>query len=142
MGNDYIKSNEIKEIKRKRFALSYGKQIMECGESFNDRCKCSQMLLNYLCGVFNIKDVKVIVHNSKRRLRGRAEVYGYYDYKNIHIYNKTARKGDIVSIKSYVDTLLHEFMHHYDICYLGFTTSPHTNGFYHRIKDLKEKIIK
>jgi hypothetical protein len=142
MVSDYIKSNEINEIKRKRFALSYGKQIMECGDGCNERCKCSQMLINYLCEVFNIKDVKVVVHNSKRRLKGHGEVYGFYDYHNIHIYNKTARRGDIVSIKSYFDTLLHEFIHHYDVCYLGIKTTPHTNGFYNRLKDLKEKIIK
>lgn len=139
---DYNESNKICCIQRKRFALSYGSMILNCGEDYQERLYYSQKLINYLCDVFNIRALNVVVHNTRRRLKKHGEIYGYYDYKSIHIYNKTGRKGNVVSIKSYFDTLLHEFMHHYDLCYLGLPKTLHTSGFYRRINDLKEKITK
>ena len=41
-----------------------------------------------------------------------------------------------MSIKSFADTLLHEFTHHYDTRYLKIE-SRHTAGFYKRISSLK-----
>lgn len=76
-------------------------------------------------------------HNGKVALRR----YGYYKplSQYIHISNKTAVRGQILAPKSFVDTLLHEWLHHYDYKKLKIN-SIHTSGFYARLKDLKEKL--
>ena len=58
----------------------------------------------------------------------------------ITLFNKTAVKRQIVAIKTLADTLLHEFIHHYDYTRLNLGASPHTAGFYRRIGDLKTKL--
>ena len=58
----------------------------------------------------------------------------------ITLFNKTAVKRQIVAIKTLADTLLHEFIHHYDYTRLNLGASPHTAGFYKRIGDLKTKL--
>ena len=35
-----------------------------------------------------------------------------------------------------LNTLLHEFCHHLDVCSLGYPDTPHTRGFYCRIDEL------
>lgn len=71
------------------------------------------------------------------------QTYGFYRHSGnpsgdtIVIYNTTAKTGKAVSAKSFADTLLHEFTHHYDTRYLKID-SRHTAGFYKRISSLKE----
>ena len=65
---------------------------------------------------------------------------GKGDSPQITIYNKTAVKGDVISIKAFYDTLLHEFIHHYDYEVLKLDRSIHSAGFYKRISDLKNKL--
>jgi len=57
------------------------------------------------------------------------------------IYNTTAKTGKSVSIKSFADTPLREFIHHYDTRYLKIK-SAHTAGFYKRISSLKGYLSK
>ena len=67
--------------------------------------------------------------------------YGSYRLGSatITIPNRTAVRGQIVASKTFLDTLLHEWLHHYDTLKLKLN-SIHTKGFYLRLSDLKGKL--
>lgn len=138
----YIKSNEITEVKLKAFRSSFSKDILLCEESITDRQKVSQKCLDYLCDKFKIEKVKLTVLNKPQRKKANGKTLGFYTVGRNHItiYNLTATTQKTVSIKTFYDTLLHEFMHHYDYKVLKLENSLHTSGFYQRISDLKNKL--
>lgn len=138
----YIKSNEITEVKLKAFRNSFSKDIILCGESITDRQKVSQKCLDYLCDKFKIEKVKLTALNKPQRKKANGKTLGFYTVGRNHItiYNLTATTQKTVSIKTFYDTLLHEFMHHYDYKVLKLENSLHTSGFYQRISDLKNKL--
>jgi hypothetical protein len=142
MNKNYTKSNETITIRLNAFKSSYSKDILECNEEYYSREKVATKLLKYLCDKFKINDVSLSVLNKPRLKKGSGEVYGKYQIKSKHIiiYNLTAKTQKPTSIKSFYDTLLHEFIHHYDFEVLKLTDSPHTKGFYQRINDLKAKL--
>ena len=140
---DYNKSNEEDSVRLNRFSKSYSLKLLSCGDCY--RFINSQSLIDYLCKKFNIPNVVVYVCNRKRPRNRGCEIHGKYtrrkgDSPQITIYNKTAVKGDVISIKAFYDTLLHEFIHHYDYEVLKLDRSIHSAGFYKRISDLKNKL--
>lgn len=147
--NMYKKSNQTENVSLKRFSKEKYVQMLSAGESNIIRTDYSQKLLDYLCGKFKIPNVKIQVINkcqphNERNGKLQSKTYGKYKIhsKEIVIYNLTVVRKNIVSINVFADTLLHEFMHHYDIEYLKMDKSLHTAGFYKRISDLKEKLSK
>lgn len=138
----YIKSNEITEVKLKAFRSSFSKDVLLCNESITDRQKMPQKCLDYLCDKFKIDNVKLTVLNKPQRKNAKGKTLGFYTVGRNHItiYNLTATTQKTVSIKVFYDTLLHEFMHHYDFKVLKLENSLHTSGFYQRISDLKNKL--
>ena len=103
-------------------------------------------LLDDLCdgALIDIVNLKISDTNQYHRKRNGRVVfkqYGYYRGQSNYIYiqNKTAVRGQILAAKTFVDTLLHEWLHHYDTCKLKLN-SIHTKGFYLRLADLKEKL--
>lgn len=89
-----------------------------------------------------ITEVKLTVLNKPQRKKANGKTLGFYTVGRHHItiYNLTATTQKTVSIKTFYDTLLHEFMHHYDYKVLKLENSLHTSGFYQRISDLKNKL--
>lgn len=142
MATSYEISNGTTNVRLNSFRASYSHSLFKCGETITNRQRTAQKLLNYLCDKFKINNVTLIVTVKPRPSKGRGEVYGtYYPLqKNIVIYNNTAKLHKPISIKSFYDTLLHEFIHHYDYEVLKLNESPHTTGFYKRITDLKNKL--
>lgn len=68
--------------------------------------------------------------DSKGRVRG--ELYGSCaSYGNIRIYLLTASRGKPTAFKTFFNTLVHEWVHHYDFEALGDTI--HCSGFYKRV---------
>lgn len=142
MNKDYIKSNEIIEVSLKRFAKKWSESVLECDDNLRHRQCESQNLMDYLCDKFKVRRVGIWVSDRCRPHKRGGELYGFYDRLNnrITIYNRTTHRGNVTSIKSFYDTLLHEFMHHYDYEVLKLGDSLHTSGFYKRISDLKNKL--
>lgn len=141
--NDYEKSNKITEVYYSR--LSSKEYAMLLKDNMN-RKQAGQILLNYLCDKYKIKKIPLIVLDAPRKCKGNGQVHGFYKHCNgigisITIYNKTAKTQKEVAIKTFVSTLLHEFIHHYDTSFLKIQPS-HTTGFYKRINDLKTKLEK
>lgn len=103
-------------------------------------------LLDELADLAQIDIVRLKISSARqyhKKYKGRVAFrqYGYYKpgTKYIYINNRTAVRGQILAPKTFLDTMLHEWMHHYDYCKLGLN-SIHTAGFYARLKNLKEKI--
>ena len=144
----YEKSNSILEVALKRFSSSYSHDFLASDTSIKDREKNAKKLIDYLCDKFKIPHCYVIISNKRQNHVTRngkliKKVYGRYmiNLNTIEIFNLTAMTRKPVAIKTMYDTLLHEFMHHYDMAKLKFAESPHTKGFYARISDLKEKLV-
>lgn len=91
--------------------------------------------------IVNLKVSKARQYHKKYKGRLVSKQYGYYRPQSNYIYinNRTAVRGQILAPKTFLSTLLHEWMHHYDFKRLKLN-SIHSAGFYARLKDLKEKL--
>ncbi len=58
----------------------------------------------------------------------------------IRVLNRTPARGNVVRPTAFLNTLLHEFCHHYDSERLGILHSFHTGGFYARLRDVRDQI--
>ncbi len=144
---NYQKSNRITKIKitASQEAVILANKLLT-SSSHNTRQELGEQLLDELCDGAKIDIVKLEISNTKqyhKKSGGRVAMkrYGYYKPANklIYIQNLTAVRGQILAPKTFLDTLLHEWVHHYDICRLKIN-SIHTRGFYERINDLKLKL--
>lgn len=145
---NYQKSNAITSID---FAVSgRAKRLVRqvlLAQGHETRQKLSHFLSNELCYNAGIERIVVQVTDSKqwhkrRGTRVAVKKYGVYypKTKRISIQNLTAVRGKVLAPKTFFDTLLHEWMHHYDYEKLRLN-SIHTRGFYERIRSLKEKLM-
>lgn len=140
--NNYEISNKIENVRLNSFKSVYSESLLNSSESIAIRQKRAETLLNYLCAKFKINNITLLVTNKPRPCNSRGQIGGWYvtTAKKIIIYNTTSKTHKTISIKSFYDILLHEFMHHYDYEVIGLTDSLHTRGFYKRIIDLKNKL--
>jgi hypothetical protein len=112
-----------------------------------------QQLLDVLNEAAGLPPCKLTVVDRPQRHRtrgGRLELktYGYYRIAwetspqkgTIRIYNLTAIRQQVLAPKVFLETLLHEWVHHYDFTGLQLERSPHTSGFFARIRDLAETL--
>lgn len=147
----YKKSNKKTTVSLNKFKTVFFDRLL----TDKSRKADAQTLVTYLSDKFRIAPPAVCVMESRQphqtgysewtgRSRLKNKTMGLYNRSNatIYIYNRTAIKGEEVSIKAFADTLLHEFMHHYDYYVLKLPKSLHTAGFYKRISDLKAKLSK
>ena len=111
-----------------------------------ERQVLSDDLLDVLadCAELDIVKLKISATNQYHKKKNGKLVYKRYGYyqpatKYIYIQNRTAVRGKPLAPKTFIDTLLHEWVHHYDFQKLGLN-SIHTKGFYLRIKDVKRKL--
>lgn len=113
------------------------------------RQKLAQDFVDGVCEKIRIPSVRVYVydkarpHSTNERGSLRSQTLGQYRFfsgtrtpVSITIWNLTAVRKDRVSAKMFLGTLEHELIHHYDICKLKLSNSPHTSGFYQRIRIL------
>lgn len=138
----YEKSNSVEQVRLNRFDKQYLTKLLNASETSTNRNLLGQSLLDYLCGKFNIPRCFLEVRDIPRPSRGRGQLHGVYRVNTHHIvvYNITAKTKRPIAIKTFTDTLLHEFMHHYDYKVLKLVDSKHTSGFYKRIGDLRQKL--
>ena len=140
----YQQSNAIESVQYVRFSHKEYNSVLGCSDSHTERYKSAQVLLNYLCDKYDLPKCRLVVHNSGQPLfrSGNGKTLGKYwtGIHKIEIWNLTGKQKKVVSIKVFLDTLLHEFMHHYDMEYLKLGASIHSAGFYKRISDLNRKL--
>ncbi|MDO8669504.1 MAG: hypothetical protein Q7K65_04380 [Candidatus Buchananbacteria bacterium] len=145
--NNYQRSNRLTKVKIKisREATVLADKIL-ASSGHKSRQKLGEELLDELCDLSRIDIVKLEIAEAKqyhRKLAGKVAMKRYGCYhpasKFISIQNLTAVRGQILAPKSFLDTLLHEWLHHYDTYKLKLR-SIHSQGFYKRLNDLKEKL--
>lgn len=143
----YQKSNSIEGVDNVRLTDREYDKVLCCSASANERRMMAQSLIDSLCSWYNIKRCRVMVRDEAQPpfKNGRGKTLGRYTFSSIgrphiDIWNLTAKQKKVVSIKVFMDTLLHEFMHHYDIEYLKLGATIHCSGFYKRISDLDARL--
>lgn len=108
--------------------------------------KASQKLAATLCQVCKVPAVKVKVL-SKRPSHSWGELHGLYEQEEdeprpvITLWMRTAVKKDVVSFKTFLRTLVHEFVHHLDFEHFKFEDSFHTEGFYKRESSVLRQLL-
>ncbi len=110
-----------------------------------------QLLLDELTRALRLVPCSLVVSTRRqlhRTAAGRltSKTYGYYrcDFApdgtvrnaTIRIYNLTAIRQQVLSPRVFLETLLHEWVHHYDFAALRLPRSPHTSGFFERVRSL------
>jgi len=145
--SNYEYSNSVTKVKISisddAIALTQG--LLQTTDT-EERHDLSEQLLDELSDLagIDIVDFVLIDDNQIHKKRdGKIVMKRYGSYrpgdKMISIHNRTAARGQILAPKSYVDTLLHEWLHHYDFKKLKLN-SIHSRGFYMRLNDLKDKL--
>lgn len=145
--SNYKHSNSIVKVKIpiSENAITLTQNLLQITDTKN-RHDLSEQLLDELNNLAKIDVVKFILIDDnqihkKRNNKIIMKRYGSYQPNNkiISIHNRTAVRGQVLAPKSYVDTLLHEWLHHYDFKKLKIN-SIHSQGFYLRLNDLKNKL--
>ena len=148
MPSNYEKSNAILAIDFPvtRRARLVTKHLLR-SRSAAVRNELGEQLLDELCDCARIDIVNLKIADARQyhKRRGKRVVmrqYGYYRpaSQSIYITNRTAVRGQILAPKTFLTTLLHEWMHHYDHCKLKLN-SIHTKGFYLRLGSLTEVLL-
>lgn len=110
-----------------------------------------QRLLDLLCDAAGVSRTSLKLKNTAyarfartRSGRRRAvwKLYGTCDEHGvITLAFRTAVRRKIFAFRTFFQTLLHEFGHHYDYQKLKLTASFHTRGFYARIDSLYRPLL-
>jgi hypothetical protein len=102
--------------------------------------RAAQRLIDLFCDEFVLARKRLSLRNEPRphrrrggrivcELHGRCAMHG-----PIEIFVRTAARGQPVALRSLLQTLLHEFVHHHD--FDAFRASVHCGGFYERLGQL------
>jgi hypothetical protein len=122
--------------------------IVDASEDHLERRRLGQLLLDELDALAGLSYCELVVadraqvhaHNGQRL---QSKTYGYYrctfaegaiKTARIRIYHRTAVRQQVITPKVFLNTLLHEWTHHYDFAGLRLARSPHTAGFYARLR--------
>lgn len=152
----YRRSQRVKGTPVHPDAVARGLAIalLESGDEPAARRRVGQMLVDSLNGLAGLPECAVLVadrpqvhEHDGRRLQSKT--YGYYrcwmtagavSRARIRIYHRTAVRQRVISPKVFLNTLLHEWVHHFDFAGLGLPRSPHTAGFYSRLRALADAL--
>lgn len=147
---DFTRSNKIPALEyhpASRERELTGKLI--ASTTAKEREALGQKLLDEICRSLKIPraHLRVFAERQPHKLRGGKlayKLYGVYrcDSAVIEIANLTSIRKQVVAGKTFLDTLIHELMHHIDRKFLRIPSTPHSPGFYARIEDMKTKLMR
>ena len=135
------KSNKFLTVDLTDFSHEEYQALLHSGSKVEPRRRASQVLMDYLCDKYKIPRCPVYVLNMTYDPIFGFTKMGLYEgpKKGISLWNNKHYKVPC-EIKTFINTLLHEFMHHYDYYYLRLPDSVHCKGFEARIRDLRKKL--
>jgi hypothetical protein len=154
-GSSYERSKGVETISWREFPVGKHQALAILEEaSASGRQARGQALLDTLDQAAGLPDCRLTVADRPQQHRTRAgrlelKTYGYYRIAEgragqsrgtIRIYNLTAIRRQVLSPKVFLETLLHEWVHHYDFTGLQLDRSPHTSGFFARIRAVAETL--
>jgi len=122
-----------------------------------EREQLAVALLEVLNDSFGLPEIRLVLadraqtHATDQRGRLAQKTYGYYRCRiprpgaapercAIRIYHRTAIRQQVLAPGAFVNTLLHEWTHHFDFCSLRLGRSPHTAGFFARLRWLASSV--
>ena len=125
-------------------------RIIDASDDARERRRLGQLLVDELDALAGLPHCELVVadraqvhsHNGQRL---QSKTYGYYrctfndgavKTARIRIYHRTAVRQQVITTKVFLNTLLHEWEHHHDFAGLRLPRSPHTAGFYARLRAL------
>lgn len=128
--------------------------LLGSGDDHRERQRLAQLLVDTLDDLAGLVPCAVVVadrpqthaHDGRRL---QSKTYGYYRCwfaggvvarARIRIYHRTAVRQQVITTKVFLNTLLHEWVHHFDFAGLRLPRSPHTSGFYARLRALAEAL--
>ena len=132
-------------------------QALLLGSSLLERRRLGAALCDALDEAYRLPPCRLVVadrpqtHALQESGRLASKTYGYYrctlpagggtpERCAIRIYHRTAVRQQVLAAKPFCNTLLHEWMHHYDFAGLRLARSPHTTGFFTRLRWLAEQL--
>jgi hypothetical protein len=135
------KSNKYQTVDYSEFSHEEYQNLLHSGSKVEPRKKAAQELLNYLCDKYGIPRCPIFVFNTTYDPKFGFTCMGLYQgvKEGITLWNNRHYKVPC-DIRTFINTLLHEFMHHYDYYYLRLPDSVHCKGFESRIRDLRRKL--
>ncbi len=105
----------------------------------------TQQLITNLCDAFKVSrvSVKVLAHRPSRNW---GEMHGLYEaedgaHPKLTVWMRTAKRKQVVAFRTFLRTIIHEFMHHLDYTWLKLPDSFHTEGFYKRESSLVKALL-
>ncbi|HYA01015.1 MAG TPA: hypothetical protein VEK76_11785 [Candidatus Binatia bacterium] len=130
-------------------------RVLGAGDDPGERQRLGQHLIDALSREASLPDCRLVVadrpqvhRHDGRRLQSKT--YGYYTYRlgddgslawaRIRIYHRTAVQQRVISAKVFLNTLLHEWVHHSDFHGLRLPRSYHTAGFFKRLRALADAL--
>ena len=107
--------------------------------------KAAQRMVDALCFVLAVPRTQVKVL-AKRPSRSWGELHGLYETERgttptLTVWMRTAKRKDIVKFRTFLRTLIHEFVHHLDFEHFKFRDSFHTEGFYKRESSMMKQLL-
>ena len=146
----YNKSDAITRVKldKPERLLPYIRALSKALD-VDDRSKTeevAQKFVTSLCILFSVPKIKVRVL-ARRPSEDWGELHGLYEATEnktpiISVWMRTAKRKQVVAFKTFLRTIIHEFMHHMDYHSLKLEDSFHTEGFYKRESSLMKIIMK
>jgi hypothetical protein len=140
----YRKSDRIDKLplpdpQRPRKLVARLKKALEAENTAGVRQAASE-LCREICRALGVEPVKVKVL-SKRPSRSGEELMGTYSEREdrpaeIVVWMRTAKRKQVVAVKTFLRTLFHELCHHLDYTLLKLDDSFHTEGFFRRESSL------
>ncbi|MBT3182024.1 MAG: hypothetical protein HN337_05885 [Deltaproteobacteria bacterium] len=125
-------------------------EALRKGLEKDDKAKvqdASRRIVRGLCTVFIVPQIGVKVL-AKRPSGSGGEMHGLYEYDEendarptLTVWMRTAQRKQPVAFKTFLRTIVHEFMHHLDFTHLKLEDSFHTEGFYKRENNLVKLLV-
>jgi hypothetical protein len=129
-------------------------RILQGSEDPEERRRLGQLLIDQLSTEAGFPSCELVVadrpqvhaHDGRRL---QSKTYGYYrcwfegsrvSRARIRIYHRTAVRQQVISRNVFLNTLLHEWGHHLDFAGMRMRRSPHTRGFYARLRLLADSL--
>lgn len=103
--------------------------------------RTAQALVDRICLGLRIPTVRLQVE-GRRPPDGEGELHGIYrpgegdELDHISVWMRTAKRHEVVAVRTFLRTLLHEVVHHVDMRHLDLPNSFHNKGFYQRESSL------
>lgn len=105
------------------------------------RGRFAEEFARLFCKWKGLARASVKVLNEPRPKVGEASyLYGEYKAKTVYIYNLTPKRKRPVKLGVFMDTLIHELLHHYDQAIYGID-AMHDNNFYQRVDKIKKWLL-